>query len=252
MICLKERLANGEKISGTMLRIARNPAVMILAKNAGLDYVMFDCEHSNYNMETLHDMFIMCNAIGLGGFLRVPNGTKEWISRALDASASGVMVPMIENGEQAENLVRYSKYQPVGGRGYCGGIAYSNYKSGKHADMMERQNARVISIAQIETRAGVENADEIASVKGIDALLIGPNDLSIALGVPGDLMNPIELEAISRVAAACKKHGKAFGLHAGGTMLKKFANELTLIMCGSDTDILNEGFKNTNNTIRDL
>lgn len=249
---LKEKLLNGKKIYGMMIRVLRNPAGVQLIANNGLDYFMLDCEHSNYNMETLHDLFLMANSLGIGGFLRVPNGTKEWISRALDAGATGVMVPMVSNREQAENLVKYAKYQPIGGRGYSGSIAFSAYKGGKHAEVMEQQNNRVIAIAQIETRDGVENAEEIAAVEGIDALLIGPNDLSIALGVPGDLTNPIELEAIAKVAAACKKHGKAFGLHAGVGLLEKFKDDLTLVMCSTDVDVLANGIKGINDSIRTL
>lgn len=249
---LKEKLMSGNKISGIMMRIVRNPAAAQLIKNAGLDFFMYDCEHAALTIETLHDTFLVANSLGINGFARVPNGTKEWISRVLDAGASGVMVPMIENKQQAENLVKYSKYTPIGGRGYSGGIAFSGYTGGKHADMMRAQNARVITIAQIETRGGVENAEEIAAVEGIDALLIGPNDLSIALDIPGDLMNPIELEAIAKVAAACKKHGKAFGLHAGAAMLELFKDDLTLVMCGTDTDVLTNGFKSTADIINKL
>lgn len=239
---LKETLMSGQKIAGTMLRISRNPAVCYLAKNAGLDFIMFDCEHGNYNMETLHDAFVTANALGLAGFVRVPQGTKEWISRVLDSGATGVMVPMIESVEQAKTLVKYSKYQPVGERGFSAGCAHTNYSGGKHAEVMEVQNKKVIAIAQIETKQAVERIDDIAAVDGVDALLIGPNDLSVSLGIPGDLMNPIELEAIAKVAAACKKNGKAFGLHSGAALIEKFVKELTLVMSLSDNDFLMQGF----------
>ena len=239
---LKQKLKNGTKIYGTMLRIVRNPAVCQIAKNSGLDFVMYDCEHSNYNMETLHDLFLMGNALGLGGFVRVPNHEKQYISRTLDQGAIGVMAPMTETTELAERLVCYSKYQPIGERGFSGGIAHTGYRVGKHAEIMEAANDSVISIAQIETRLSVDNAEAIANVNGIDALLIGPNDLSISLGVPGDLFNPIVLEAIAHVGAACQKHNKAFGLHAGQQLIEKFADQLSLIMIQSDTDFLAAGF----------
>ena len=249
---VKEKLKKGEKVSGVMIRIVRNPALAYLAENGGLDFVMYDCEHSDYNMESLHDLFLMGNALGLASLVRVPNGTKEWISRVMDQGASGVMVPMIETKEQAENLVFYSKYQPVGGRGFSGGIAHCNYKGGKHAEIMKAANDKVIAIAQIETKKAVENIEEIAAVPGLDALLIGPNDLSVSLGIPGDLMNPMELEAIAKVAWACKKQGKNFGLHAGEGMIKKFAQDLTLVMCGTDTDIISQGLKQTAEMIKAL
>ncbi|RGY98875.1 aldolase/citrate lyase family protein [Clostridium sp. AM58-1XD] len=117
---------------------------------------------------------------------------------------------------------------------------------------MQAANDRVIAIAQIETKKAVEHIEEIASVEGIDALLIGPNDLSVSLGIPGDLMNPIELEAISKVAEACRKYGKNFGLHAGEGMLRKFADDLTLVMCGTDTDIITKGFAETAEMVKTL
>ncbi|GHS98494.1 hpch/hpai aldolase [Synergistales bacterium] len=239
---LKEKLANGQKIVGTMLRITRNPAVSYLAKNAGLDFVMYDCEHSNYNFETLHDAFVTANALSFSGLVRVPEGTKDNISRVLDSGAIGVMVPMVETKEHAETVVKYSKYQPIGDRGYTAGGAHTAYLNGKHVDLMKQGNDKVLSIAQIETKLAVENAEAIAATEGIDVLLIGPNDLSLSLGIPGDMMNPIELDAIAKVAAACKKHKKYFGMHAGAALIEKFGSDLNVVMSLTDTDFLLQGF----------
>ena len=249
---LKEKMQSGSKIAGTMIRVVRNPALMLLAKNAGLDFVMFDCEHSSFDFETLHDAFIMANALGVGGFVRVPVGTKDYISRALDSGAIGIMVPMIENAEQAKELVKYSKYQPIGLRGFSANGANTGYNPRPHSEIMKQSNDSVIAIAQIETKTAIENIDSIASVEGIDALLIGPNDLSISLGIPGELLNPIELDAIAKVVAACKRHGKIFGLHAGGDLLCKFASDLQLCMSAGDSDLLTAGFKGIRNLVDSL
>ena len=249
---LKEKMQNGGKIAGTMIRIVRNPALMLLVKNAGLDYVMYDCEHSSFDFETLHDAFIMANALGVAGFVRVPIGTKDYISRALDSGALGIMVPMIESAEQAKELVKYAKYQPIGLRGFSANGAHTGYHPGRHSEIMQQSNDSVIAIAQIETKTAIENIDSIAEVEGIDALLIGPNDLSISLGIPGDLLNPIELEAIAKVAAACKRHGKIFGLHAGGDLLSKFASDLQLCMSSGDSDLMTAGFSGVRSLVDSL
>ena len=246
---LKEKLLAGEKIYGTMLRVVRNPAVCVLAKNGGLDFVMYDCEHSNYTMETLHDLFVTGTGYGLESFLRVPNLSKDYISRALDQGATGVMVPMLETPEMARQEVYYSKYQPIGGRGYCSTLGHCGYKTGKHSEVMAEGNAKVISIAQVETVKTLDNVDAIAATEGIDALLVGPNDLSISLGIPGDLTNPIELDAIRTVIAACKRNRKAFGLHAGPAMLKLFADDLNIVMMQSDIDFLAAGFSSIRATL---
>ncbi|MCL2069156.1 MAG: aldolase/citrate lyase family protein [Oscillospiraceae bacterium] len=249
---LKEKMRAGGKTAGTMARIVRNPALMALAKNAGLDFVMFDCEHGFYDIETLHDAFLLGRAMGVPGFVRVPVGTKDYISRVLDAGAVGVMVPMVETAGYAEELVKYAKYPPVGGRGFSAGGAHTCYAGGSHTQIMAEHNGQIIAIAQIETKLAVDNIDAIAAVEGLDALLIGPNDLSISLGIPGDLLNPIELEAIARVAAACRKHGKIFGMHAGAALLKKFAADIRLCMSLSDSDLLIAGMKGIRETVDSL
>lgn len=236
---LKEKLNSGERIFGTMVRLQRNPAFCILAKDAGLDFVMFDCEHGIYGRETLHDMFQMAHAVGLNALLRVPMLDKESISRYLDAGATGCMVPMTETAEQAKEIVHWSKYPPVGDRGYGSSIGACYYKTGlKSEDVMKQTNDTVLSIAQIETALGVENAEEIAATEGIDAIIIGPNDLSISLGIPGQLMDEKELNAIQKVAEACKKHGKAFGLHGPEAIQKHFADYINLCMLSTDVDLL--------------
>jgi 2-keto-3-deoxy-L-rhamnonate aldolase RhmA len=241
---IKEKILSGQKVYGSMIRLQRNPAISFFAKNAGLDFLLYDCEHGHYNFETLHDIFVTGNAMGFSSFVRVAELSKDWISRALDSGATGIMVPMTETREQALEIVKWAKFAPIGDRGYGSGLAHSNYLGGgKHVDVMHAQNKRVVVIAQIETQLGVNNADAIAATEGIDVLLIGPNDLSISLGIPGDLMNPIELEAIAKVAAACKKHGKSFGLHAGAKMHEVFKNDETFMMLSTDLDILSAGFK---------
>jgi 2-keto-3-deoxy-L-rhamnonate aldolase RhmA len=225
-----------------MIRTIRNSSIVCLAKNAGLDFVMFDCEHGAFTTETLHDLCMTALALGLECFARVPVGTKDYISRILDCGASGIMTPMTETTGQAETLVRYAKYAPLGNRGFTS-AANTGYKGGKHSEIMQEANSRVWAIAQIETKLGVDNCEEIAATHGIDALLIGPNDLSIELGVPGDLENPIEIEAIKKVAAACKKHGKLFTVHAKPEYQDRFKGDLSFIMQMGEAEFITEGFK---------
>lgn len=236
---LKYRLSAGQKIYGTMIRMVRSNGIVIMARNAGFDFIMYDCEHSSYNNETLHDLFVTHNAAGIAGLVRVPQLSKDYISRYLDYGSDGVMVPMTNNADDAKEIVKWSKYAPIGDRGYATGIAHLEFNgAAKHTEIMASQNERVLSIAQIETRESLSCVDEIAAVEGIDALLVGPNDLSLSLGIPGEFMNPIELDAIAQVAAACKKHKKFFGIHAGIPLIQHFINELSIIMCDTDIGLL--------------
>ena len=242
---LKERLKNGERVYGTMVRLQRNPAYCILAKNAGLDFILFDCEHGQYNLETMHDLFQMAHAVGLTAMLRVPMLDKESISRYLDAGAKGVMVPMTETPEQAREIVHWSKYPPIGERGYGSGIGASYYVMGlSSTDAMQAINDEVISIAQIETALAVENIEEIVSTEGIDAVIVGPNDLSISLGIPGQLTSDIEIAAIRKVAEATRRAGKAFGIHGPEALNQMFAEYINLCAFSTDTELLMNGMKN--------
>lgn len=241
---LKERMFAGEKVCGTMLRISNSPAVPILARNAGLDFLMYDCEHGKYSLETLHDLFVASNLAGLPSMVRVPDFEKSYISRALDVGAKGVMVPMTETEEQARILAKYSKYSPIGERGFNATSAHNDYVIGaKFQDTMEKANNEVLAIAMIETPKGVENVDAIAAVEGIDVLLIGPNDLNISMDLGGDTSHPKQVEAMIRVAEACKKHGKIFGIHGPAAIHERFAQYTGFMMETADMNLLANGFK---------
>lgn len=251
---LVERLHMGERVAGTMIRICRNPVIANIAKNAGLDFIMADMELGSYSLELLSDIFMAARSLELGAFVRVPELARGYVSRALDLGANGVMVPMIETGEQARMLVEWSKYTPVGNRGMSDYGGHTGYR--KETDvcgMMERLNKQTLAIAQIETTKGVQAADEIASVEGIDVLLVGPNDLSVSLGCPGDINSPREQEAILKVAEACERNGKIFGIHGSAALLEKWIpHGLRLIMNSTDFDIINKGMKGIYESCRKL
>ena len=240
---LREKLLAGNRVYGTMGRVVRNPAIAYLVKNSGLDFIMYDGEHSCYTMETLHDLFMTGRALGISSLVRVPEGTKDWISRVLDQGADGLMVPMIETAEQARELARLSRYQPIGERGFGSCSGHCSYMPGKTADQMKSANDSVLVIAQIETVKGVENADAIASVEGIDCILVGPADLSCSFGFPGDTMNPKEVEAIGKVVDACKKHNKIFALPGPLPMIERYKEDTRMIMLSTDTNLLLNGMK---------
>lgn len=244
----KERIFK-EKLYGSFIKILTNPSVTILAKNAGFDFLFYDCEHGMFTYETLHNLILMGNAVGIPSFVRVPQLARGDISRSLDCGATGVMVPMIENREQAKLLVEWSKYPPIGYRSYSGG-ANTNYKpSGNHRNNMIELNESVISIAQIETVQGVMNIEEILSVEGIDAVIVGPADLAISLGIPGDYFNTMEIEAIDKVASACKKYNKGFGIIGKLELIKKYKDDINFLITKIDVDIIRDGF---NQSVKDF
>lgn len=237
---LKERMLS-EKLYGSFIKIITNTSITILAKNAGMDFLFYDCEHGMYTYERLHDLLLMGNAIDMPAFVRVPQLARGDISKALDCGSTGIMVPMIEDRIQAQKLVEWSKYPPIGKRSYAGG-ANTNYKgSGNHKNNMMEINNSVITVAQIETELGIKNIEEIVSVEGIDAIIVGPADLAISLGIPEDYFNTREIEAINKVVASCKKYKKAFGIIGKLTLIEKYKEEINLLITKIDLDIIRDG-----------
>ncbi len=231
---------------GTMIRMIRNPAIAQIAKHAGLDFIMFDMEHGPHSLESLSDVFGMARSVGLDGFVRVPELAKGYVSRALDAGATGIMVPMLETVEQARQLVEWGKFDPIGKRGFgsAGGHTGFGPAAGTTQEFMDRANGETLLIAQIETRMAVEQVEEIAAVKGIDALLIGPNDLAISLGVAGDLMGDVLDKAVGKVIEAAKKNGKVFGMHAPDALMERWIPKgQNLIMSNLDISMLAAAMK---------
>lgn len=242
-----KQLREGKKAVGTMIRMVRNPASAWMAHQAGLDFIMLDLEHGSFNMETVEDVFKVGRGLQLGCLVRVPELSKGYVSRIMDVGATGVMVPMLETKEQAERLVGWSKYAPLGNRGYGGIAAHTDFQAIPPADtaaFMARANEETIAIAQIETGLAIKNIEDIASMPGIDALLIGPNDLAISLGCAGDLLGPVLDAAIGKVAEAAKRHRKIFGMHAPDALLDRWIPKgCNLIMSNLDANILLAGMK---------
>lgn len=248
---LKERIVN-EKLYGVFIKILDNTLITVLAKNSGMDFLFYDCEHGMYSYEKLHDLLLMGNSIGLLSFVRVAQLARGDISKVLDCGATGVMVPMIETVEQAKRLVDWSKYPPIGKRSYAGG-ANTNYSgSGNHKNNMMNINNRVITIAQIETKLGIDNIYEIAAVDGIDSILVGPADLAISLGIPEDYFNIKEIEAIDKVVDACKKNKKSFGIIGKLELVEKYKEDINLLVTKIDLDIIREGFIKSINEMKSL
>lgn len=231
----------GKKQKGILVKIVDNPAIVLMAQRAGLDFVFYDCEHGVLSCEKLHDLMVLANSCSFASFVRVPQLSRSDVSRILDYGATGVMVPMIETREQAELLVSWSKYPPLGRRSYSGGANTHYGPSGNHEKNMEELNQRTMSIVQIETVRGVENIDLILEVEGIDAAIVGPCDLGISMGNPDNVMDEREISMIARTAEACKRHGKAFGIIGSMELVGVFQKEADILVSAIDTDILRSG-----------
>jgi 4-hydroxy-2-oxoheptanedioate aldolase len=219
----KARLREGGIAVGTMISESRTEEIGYLLAAAGFDFVVIDTEHASANWETVQTISRAARAAGIAPLVRVTDTLYSLIARALDAGALGVMVPHVETAAAAREIVRCVKYPPEGERGFGLRPAVTDYGQVSAAQAVAWSNAETLIFAQIESGRALDNLDDIAAVPGIDVLLVGPNDLALALGVPGDLMHEKMQQAYRRVAEVAARHGIVGGLHPG---------DLKVVECG--------------------
>ena len=187
------------------------PGIGHILKSAGCEFALFDMEHSGFGMETLKSAIRYFEAASLPAIVRVPSKEYHHIARACDAGAEGLMLPMVGTPDEVRRIIASMKYHPQGSRGVALQIAHDNYRPGTVADKFGRANARTTFVCQIETAEGVENADAIAAIDGVDLLWIGHFDLSVSLGIPGAFDDPKFKNAVERVVGAARRHGRSLG-----------------------------------------
>jgi 2-keto-3-deoxy-L-rhamnonate aldolase RhmA len=206
---VKERLARGEVASSMTVRLTRSGEIARLAKAAGFDSLYVDLEHSSLSLETTSQICLAALDAGIAPFARVPQ--LDIIGRVLDGGALGVIVPDVRSAGQAREVVRAAKYPTLGARGFAAALPHFQYRNPPAAQAYKALNDATMVIVQFECAEAVDRADEIAAVEGIDMVLIGTNDLTADMGIPGDYENPKVRDAYARTIAACRRHGK----HAG-------------------------------------
>ncbi len=187
------------------------PGIGHILKSAGCDFALFDMEHSGFSLETVKSAIRYFEAADLPTIVRVPARDYHFIARAMDMGAEGLMLPMVGSAAEANQIIQSMKYAPEGARGVAMQVAHDRYRPGAVKDKFAAANQRSTLFIQIETAEGVENADAIAALPGVDCLWVGHFDLSVSLGIPGEFGSEKFTSAIKKVAAATAKHGKSLG-----------------------------------------
>jgi 4-hydroxy-2-oxoheptanedioate aldolase len=211
---LRARIEGGEFALGTFVVELRTPALARFLQQATFDFMLVDNEHGYWNPLDIAQHIDAGKRWGICPLVRVAGPERGEIMRALDAGAEGVMVPMAKTLADVERAVEFSKYPPLGQRGAH--FARPHTEFAPPADTgayMSAANEQLLTIVQIETEAAVERLDEFSAAPGVDALYLGPGDLSVALGVPGQVDHPRVLDVAARIVAACRRHGKIAGSH---------------------------------------
>ena len=208
---VKEKLQNNQLALGTMIFEFSTTGIGRIAAASGAEFVLFDMEHTGWSVETIRMLIASSASAETVPLVRIPATDYHFVARCLDMGAMGIMAPMVQDAEQARNLVNFAKYPPVGRRGGAFGISHDHYTGGNVAQKMQSANQETLLIAQIETANGLKNVEEIAAVDGIDVLWIGQTDLSNSLGIPGQFDHPTFKDAVQRVVDVAQESGKSAG-----------------------------------------
>ena len=208
MFQIKSKLSEGRTLMGTFVCDVANPNICHIFALAGFDFIILDNEHGSYNPETVSAMAAAARGAGIGLVVRIPEIRRETVMKPLDAGADGILAPMVDTAEQARALVKMAKFPPRGIRGCHPVRPGSGFGALGMADYLEQSNRGVFIAVQAETEEAVKNAGEIAALEGVDSIFIGPLDLSIGLGAPGQVDSPAQREAMQKVVDACLQNQK--------------------------------------------
>ena len=241
---VRKRLAEGGLALGFGVNQLRGPAVGMIAKASGFDWLFIDMEHGAMSVDDAVRISIAAIGQGVTPIVRVCKDALHEGTRCLDNGAMGVVVPHVDTAAEAEAVVQAYRYPPVGNRSWGGpGFAYSLGGVDVAAAQVEL-NAEILVVVMIETPEAVANAAAIAAVPGVDVLLFGTSDLTATMGIPGQIGHPDVRKAYETVGAACQKHGKVMGM--GGVYDEKVAPDYIklgarFILSGNDMAFLSAG-----------
>jgi len=236
-----QRLRRNELLLGTMLTIP-SPEVAEMVASCGFDWLFMDGEHAPLSILEWQRLM---QAVGgrCANVLRVPSLSERDIKKALDIGADGIIVPMVNSAAQAQQAVAWSKYPPRGKRGV--GLARAQGYGLDFADYLENANETTALIVQAEHIDAIENIESIAAVEGIDAVFIGPYDLSASMGKTGQVDDAEVVAAIDRVYAACRQNKVALGYFGvdGASVRACMDKGYHLICAGVDAGFVTAGAK---------
>jgi len=210
---LKKRLQAGETVFGPFA-IVPSPTLIETLGHAGMDFVIIDTEHGPISIQAAEDLCRAAQGVGVAPIIPVGENHPWLILRALDIGAAGVQVPQITTKEEAEAVVRASKYAPLGQRGLSVFTRAGDYDGRRGTDYTRQANEETLVIIHIEGVEGVRNLDQVLTVKGLDVIFLGPYDISQSLGIPGQVEDPRVERLLREASRKARDAGMAVGSYA--------------------------------------
>lgn len=246
---IKSRLKRILKSDGFVRVVGINrvadPWFTELAGKLGFDVIWFDMEHRAYGYDRIDGLSLACRATGIDLMVRIRKNGYTSAMRALEFGANGVMIPHCQNADEARQWVEWTKFPPLGNRGFDGAGADGDYGLADPVPYLQDRNEETFLVVQIEGRYAVENADAIAAVEGVDLLFVGPADLSIDYGVPMQREHPLVQNALDKVATAAARNRKWWGTvtNTPSEAQRELARGARMITCADDHFLLVKGLE---------
>ena len=241
---LKAKLAAGERVYGTLISHALDPAIVNWIPDGSLDFVIFSPEHTAYDLAEFLPVRYALAAKGVACLARTHGRDPADVAKVCD-TYDGVVVPYVEDYEEAKLLAASAVYRPLKGKLLQRVLATGQWPSDETRDYIAQKNAETVFIPMIESAPAVENLDAICSIPGVDALFIGPGDLSANLGIPRKYDDPKLVDTIKQIIATANKHGIAAGSWFGTTQqsLRTIEHGARLVVYGGDGLLLKQAIE---------
>jgi 2-keto-3-deoxy-L-rhamnonate aldolase RhmA len=250
---LRDKMKSGERVYGTMTSLVRNPRWAGVFGRLGLDYVIVDTEHSPTGRSETADLATAFLGAGVCPIIRVKDSEPHATVMALDAGFHGVLVPYCENADEVRAVVNAARLRPLKGRLHDRARDAGEYPSAATREYLEQRNKDVVVIIGIESVPAMDSLEQILDVGGIDAIFIGPNDLSVSLGAPDAYDDPKFIEATDYIISTAQKRGIPAGGHWQTPEHVHYWIEKgsRWILYSSDARALTEGYRGALNAFRD-
>ncbi|PVH79229.1 putative 4-hydroxy-2-oxovalerate aldolase [Cadophora sp. DSE1049] len=243
----RDRILAGQVCSVISCKYATGNEIAMMCKMAGIDGMFIDMEHSSLNFNTVAQLSLACNFVGVSPIVRSPSKSHWHLSTILDAGAAAIVIPHIESLDEVRDIVKFAKYAPLGVRGCAGNQPMLNFQNVATLEQNDLLNRETMLIPMIETPRAVDLVDEIMAVPGVDGILIESNDLCTDLDIPGQYDNPLYQNAVTKIVLAGRKAGKPVGIGGIGgrqDLLEKwFAMGDTWSLSGADGSMIQVGMQ---------
>lgn len=249
MIWIDRERLKSQLLAGTFLNLGSATAVEVAAQT-GYDWLLLDLEHGSGSFAELRSQLVAARTGSAAPIVRIRSVDADIVKFVMDSGAAGIMFPYVSSAEQATRAVEFMKYPPQGKRGVAGIIRATEYGI-NWKQYFNHSNENSLVVVQIETREAVAAADEIASVPGVDVLFVGPLDLSVNYGTPGDFTTPELIAAFRQVIDACKRHGRVPGILSRPELVAAHREMgFRFLALGSDTGAVVSGLQQSLKAIR--